>query len=418
MIGRAVRTLRASAAALLVGLFGALMLGSCRTGLPVDDERADGEQACCVLGFAECDQRAENGCETWTEGDDHNCGGCGNVCAAGTYCAQGMCEEPSKVVEVVATGTSTCARRAGGEVLCWGTNERGELGGLAAPSSFVPRTVSGINDATSLRGYLGSYCVTRRAGPPLCWGAGREIHEIPPIDHLAVLSPRFDSTCALLTTGEVVCWGANDEGQLGDGSFEDSNVPVAALDLNDVIQVEGTCALSCGGSLWCWSLGPFNTEFEPSYKNTGKPEQLRIDEECGLARCPVVLRRISRTQAVGGAVDVDGRAHVWNPNFKAHLAQAVVSVEDLGASWGFSQCFLDEASQLTCWASLAWTVGGTATGEPAFELERVRSFSAGQNHSCAVSFEGEVSCWGINTWGQLGTGTDESTDFPAFVQVD
>jgi alpha-tubulin suppressor-like RCC1 family protein len=42
-------------------------------------------------------------------------------------------------------------------------------------------------------------------------------------------APSGTSVCAVLSTGRVDCWGDNQEGQLGDGTTTNSDVPVAVL---------------------------------------------------------------------------------------------------------------------------------------------------------------------------------------------
>jgi alpha-tubulin suppressor-like RCC1 family protein len=51
-------------------------------------------------------------------------------------------------------------------------------------------------------------------------------------DHAcALISDSKSRACALLTDGSVPCWGANGEGQLGDGTRDSRNVPVKVLGL-------------------------------------------------------------------------------------------------------------------------------------------------------------------------------------------
>lgn len=87
----------------------------------------------------------------------------------------------SDAVEVHAGSAHTCARRENGDVVCWGANDRGQLGvGAAVPDATTPTKVSNVDGARSLE-------------------AGE------------------NHNCALLGN-EAVCWGANESGQLGDGS--------------------------------------------------------------------------------------------------------------------------------------------------------------------------------------------------------
>ena len=63
-------------------------------------------------------------------------------------------------------------------------------------------------------------------------------------------------TCALRGTGEVVCWGYNDAGQLGDGTTVDRAAPVAVKGISGAAQVaageEFTCARLATGGVKCW----------------------------------------------------------------------------------------------------------------------------------------------------------------------
>jgi hypothetical protein len=60
------------------------------------------------------------------------------------------------------------------------------------------------------------------------------------------------STCALKRDGTVWCWGRNDTGQLGDGSFTDRLAPVQVQGLSDIVQIDAgerhTCALQGNGT--------------------------------------------------------------------------------------------------------------------------------------------------------------------------
>ena len=93
-------------------------------------------------------------------------------------------------------GVHSCALTTAGAAYCWGPNDRGELGTTTAyggcaisPCSSVPVPVAG--------GLTFSRIVTGGNG----------------------------FTCGLTTGHEAYCWGANDLGELGDGSFVDAAVP-------------------------------------------------------------------------------------------------------------------------------------------------------------------------------------------------
>ena len=68
-------------------------------------------------------------------------------------------------------------------------------------------------------------------------------------------------TCALLTTGKVMCWGNNRAGSVGDGSTTDRLKPVAVKGLAKVQSLDAggahSCALLPGGKVRCWGGNRF-----------------------------------------------------------------------------------------------------------------------------------------------------------------
>ena len=63
-------------------------------------------------------------------------------------------------------------------------------------------------------------------------------------------------TCALLQSSNIVCWGVNPWGELGDGTTTSSNVPVAVTGVPAMVSVAAgdghTCGIDVGGHAWCW----------------------------------------------------------------------------------------------------------------------------------------------------------------------
>jgi hypothetical protein len=130
-----------------------------------------------------------------------------------------------------------CAIDATGALYCWGSNLAGESGS-ADPSS--PGGARRIELAEHVRSVS-------------CGGA-YDVHLATPLRF--TLSPvGLAHTCAITEEGALYCWGANDRGQLGDGTRDDSAVPrrVPFVFPTQVSAGGGhTCAIDAAGGLWCW----------------------------------------------------------------------------------------------------------------------------------------------------------------------
>ena len=113
--------------------------------------------------------------------------------------------------------------------MCWGANERGELG-------------------------LGT-----SSGPQMCASSepcSTTPVKVPGLSGVVAIAAGGYDTCALLSDGTVRCWGGNDDGQLGDGTTMDSSTPVAVSGLRGASAIAmgdaSACALVSSGDVACW----------------------------------------------------------------------------------------------------------------------------------------------------------------------
>ncbi|MBC7677408.1 MAG: hypothetical protein H7233_00210, partial [Pseudorhodobacter sp.] len=141
------------------------------------------------------------------------------------------------VADVAVGGDHACALSNGGSVWCWGANGAGQLG----------------DNTTAVR--HGAVHVQKDTDPDTD----------DPLTDVTALSAGNSHTCALLSTGKVRCWGDTSSGKLGrTGSGQQADKPVrwqpplpaAQDDLDEVTRLvtgdNHTCALRNGPSLVCW----------------------------------------------------------------------------------------------------------------------------------------------------------------------
>jgi alpha-tubulin suppressor-like RCC1 family protein len=201
-----------------------------------------------------------------------------------------------------------CARRSSGGIAAWGDNTFSQSG-FASPSaqaSFptptigLPTDASGttfVTDASAVAAGGAHCCAARAAGIVICWGAndrgqlgnglvepgpGRkdfvEVGALPAISP-ATLVAGGEHTCARASSGSVLCWGRNDYGQLGRG-MSGTDQPVAATvpGLDKVVELvaggEHTCARDSDGYVWCWGANDRGQLGDHSKSARNKPVKL------------------------------------------------------------------------------------------------------------------------------------------------
>jgi alpha-tubulin suppressor-like RCC1 family protein len=205
---------------------------------------------------------------------------------------------------------------------------------------------------------------------------------------LAMLSLGTQHTCGLTHEGEAYCWGLNNNGQLGDGSTTNRSVPVEVIGGLTFKTLEAggsqTCGVATDGATYCWGYiyrapGDDTPSIQPF------PQRLLGDP---------AFANLSFAAAVSCGVTAQGRAHCWGNHGQGQFgnAQGLVS----GA-----------CSRAHCWKPV-----------PAAPGWNFRALAPGSFHTCGLILDGDVLCWGTNSFGQVGDGTVENRPIPVRVASD
>ena len=249
-----------------------------------------------------------------------------------------------------------------------------------------------------------------------------------PADH-GIVAAGGRHSCALETNGSSYCWGANDQGQLGDGTRDDHTEPVlVAGDLNFSQLSAGashTCAVSRDGDAYCWGNNDRGQLGDATTLERDTPVRVAAREPFKFVRAG-----FSHTCALAR----NGEVFCWGSNAYGQLgtgagltsprASEVAGNLRFGAlavGWNHT-CAITVGGDLYCWGSNNGGQLGDGTHDDRRAPTRVGagirfiSVAAGNQHTCAVSTGGELYCWGRNNYGQLATGQGDRAQ-PARVYV-
>jgi alpha-tubulin suppressor-like RCC1 family protein len=349
------------------------------------------------------------------------------------------------LAKIAAGGLHTCALTQAGGVKCWGDNTHGQLGDGTNTKSMLPVGVVGLSSGVIglVAGDL-HVCALTSAGGVNCWGEntrgqlgdGTNINSNTPVSVVGLangviaLAAGGTHTCALTNAGGVKCWGANDYGQLGNGTNDLSNTPVDVSTLgNGMIGLSlgwgHSCGLTQAGGVKCWGYNDKGQLGDDS-TNTNSSTPVNVS---GLASGVIRLaagffHTCALTQAEGvkcwGSNDSGqlGDSTNLNSSTPVYVTGLSVGVTNLSAG-RYHSCALISIGGVKCWGTNTegqlgdgtWADSRNTPVDVIGLLSGVTSLAAGGHHTCAVlAGTGPLRCWGRNSYGQLGTGDLIDTD--------
>ena len=315
------------------------------------------------------------------------------------------------LTQITAGANFTCALASTGAAYCWGLNSNGQLGNNSTTQRTTPVAVStsgvlGGVTLTQITAGANFTCALSSTGTAYCWGADTNGQlgnnsttqsQVPVAVNtagvlagvaLAQISAGSAHTCAVSGTGTAYCWGLNGNGQLGNNSTTQSLVPVAvntagALAGKTVTQVSAgvnfTCALVSTGTAYCWGL---NSNGQLGNNSTTQ-SLVPVAVTTSGALAGVTLAQISAGSVHTCAVSSTGTAYCWGLNSNGQLGNN---------------------STTQSLVPVAVTTSGVLAGVTLAQI------SAGTNFTCALDAAGAAYCWGLNSSGQVGN-TDTAVSF-------
>ncbi|UYL10322.1 Ig-like domain-containing protein [Bdellovibrio sp. SKB1291214] len=346
------------------------------------------------------------------------------------------------VTRVVASTQNTCSINSSGILKCWGANGYGQLGDGTTTNKASPTVVDSANSYTSVSSGWAHVCGVTTPGEIKCWGfnsygqlgLGHTVNKTTPSSvesgtAYSFVSGREYHSCGITNSGVLKCWGFNSFGQLGDGN-ELRKLTPAVVDMVSTYSLvkayNHTCAISSIGALKCWGDNSYNQIADGSTSPRTSPVVVEegvtynqiatsVSQTCGITNKGVLKCRGTNMLGSMGL-----GSSVSSTRYPVSVVDPGVSYDQLTMGL-YHVCGITSAGVLKCWgANSSGQVGnGTNTDQnlPVVIDSGVSysKISAGSVHTCGITTSGILKCWGSNLTGRLGDGTAVDRNLPVVI---
>lgn len=267
--------------------------------------------------------------------------------------------------------------------------------------------------------------------PPVTKPASSDV-PVPSVratDDRAIIAAGGRHSCVLSGT-RVYCWGANDQGQLGDGELESRDTPAGIAGDIEFTQVAAgldySCGLTRGGDAYCWGLNDRGQLGDATTSNRSAPVRVAGN---------VSFHTLRTGPRHSCGLTASGDVACWGFNDRGQLGDGTTTNRSSPVTIKTSVRFVSIAVGLnhTCGISFdgaGYCWGDNSSGQLGDDTRNAHrtpeivagglhftSISAGNGHTCAVTDGGEAHCWGRNLYGQLGTGNTIDAGAPTKVDT-
>lgn len=332
----------------------------------------------------------------------------GRICAESESCGfviQGDCDDVCAAYDPI-NGYSQCGEERSDEVI----NTFLNLGNRVA---FGEGNVCMLDAEHGLSCWGANECGQLADGTTQFRGAPVLVEELGDEVRQAAMGELH--ACARKRDGSLWCWGENGTGQLGLGSHVDQLSPARVI--GDVatfaLGQSHTCAVKTDGSAWCWG--------------NNASGQLGVGAQVLHQAVPQAVARMlsgvarlvsSTTSSHTCAIKQDGKAWCWGDNASGQLGDGTrtqratpvqVSQDDAGSAFGevTDMCTARSSTCARKSDGSLWCWGAGQRTRPRHLADAVApgGLACGEQHTCFVDVDARVWCFGANGHGQLGRDT-------------
>lgn len=257
----------------------------------------------------------------------------------------------------------------------------------------------------------------------------------------SALAAGYAHTCAI-TVGGAYCWGKGSSGELGSVGLVSDSVPHPVAGGLTFVELSGGLSYTCGrtssGAGYCWGANSVGELGNGSTTNSFVPVQVS-----GSGTAPLAFTSVGAGAGHTCGLVVGGAVYCWGAGIYGQLGNGTttnsstpVQVSGSGTAplifttvgvGDFHTCGVTTDQAIYCWGQNVFgQLGNGSTTNSAAPVQVTASgtapltfttVSGGNSHTCGVTTGNEAYCWGNNFQGQLGNGTTTSSATPVQVST-